>query len=230
MNAMILAAGRGERMQPLTDHCPKPLLTVGGRTLLDWHLGKLAAAGCRRVVINVAWLGAQIRDYVGDGSAWGLEILVSDEGDQALETAGGIVRALPLLGPHPFWVINGDVWSDFDLRTLPSAPEGLGHLVLVDNPTHHPRGDFTLEGESIRLDGAGPRLTFAGIACYHPAVFVGQPAEVAPLGPILRRTAERRQLTGVHHRGHWVDVGTPARLAQLDVWLSGGEGPQAGDP
>lgn len=230
MNAMILAAGRGERMRPLTDHCPKPLLTVGGQTLLDWHLDKLAAAGCRRVVINVAWLGGQIRDYVGNGSARGMEILISDEGNQALETAGGIVQALPLLGTRPFWVINGDVWSDFDYRSLPSRPEGLGHLVLVDNPAHHGGGDFRLEGDTVRVDGEGPRLTFAGIACYHPALFVGQPAEVAPLAPILRRVAERRQLTGVHHDGQWKDVGTPARLAELDVWLSGDQGRSGDDP
>ncbi|MDR9414547.1 MAG: nucleotidyltransferase family protein [Spiribacter sp.] len=230
MNAMILAAGRGERMRPLTDHCPKPLLTVGGRTLLDWHLARLADAGCRRVVINVAWLGQRIRDFVGDGSAWGLEVLISDEGDQALETAGGIIRALPWLGPHPFWVVNGDVWSDFDFRTLSSAPEGLAELVLVENPSHHPRGDFHLDAaSSVRTEGSGQRLTFAGIGCYRPDLFAGQRTAHAPLGPLLKRAADRRQLTGVQHTGAWFDIGTPARLARLDSWLSAGQVPSAAD-
>lgn len=219
MNAMILAAGRGERMRPLTDHCPKPLLTVAGRTLLDWHLSRLAAGGFERVVINTAWLGDRIRDHIDRHAPSGLDIQLSEEGGHALETAGGIVRALPLLGPDPFMVINGDVWSDLDLAMLPVQPEGLGHLVLVDNPDHHPDGDFHFDGHALSPDGDGRRYTFAGIACYRPELFAGVGAGVAPLAPILRRACERRQLTGHHHPGEWCDVGTPARLAALDARL-----------
>jgi MurNAc alpha-1-phosphate uridylyltransferase len=220
MNAMILAAGRGERMRPLTDHCPKPLLTVGGQSLLDWHLHRLAGAGFARVVINTAWLGARIRDHVGRHAPAGLDIAISDEGGTALETAGGIKNALPLLGDNPFVVVNGDIWSDFDLAGLPSAPEGLGHLVLVDNPAHHPQGDFVLGHDGLVSDGPGNCLTFAGIGVYRPELFVGQSTGPAPLGPLLHRACERRQLTGTHHTGVWVDVGTPGRLAALDARLS----------
>ncbi|RZU97836.1 N-acetylmuramate alpha-1-phosphate uridylyltransferase MurU [Spiribacter vilamensis] len=221
MNAMILAAGRGERMRPLSDHCPKPLLSVGGRTLLDWHLARLAASGFERVVINTAWLGDAIRDHVARHAPEGLEVRLSDEGDRALETAGGIVRALPLLGSDPFVVINGDVWSDFDPAMLPTRPEGLGHLVLVDNPEHHPDGDFRFDGYAVVSEGGdAPRYTFAGIACYRPELFAGVLPGVAPLAPILHRACERRQLTGHHHAGQWCDVGTPARLATLDARLS----------
>ena len=224
MQAMILAAGRGERMRPLSDYCPKPLLAVAGEPLIARHLRRLAMAGCRRVVVNIAWLGARLRDYLGDGSPWGMEVVLSDEGDQALETAGGIARALPLLGPDPFWVINGDIWTDFDLATLPREPEGLGHLILVDNPAHHPQGDFCLQGDAVvaaRGDGSG--LTFAGVACYRPELFAGQAATVAPLAPILRRAAARRQLTGWHYPGAWFDVGTPRRLAALEAAISAGQ-------
>ncbi|MFM9817580.1 UNVERIFIED_CONTAM: nucleotidyltransferase family protein [Spiribacter pallidus] len=220
MNAMILAAGRGERMRPLTDHCPKPLLTVGGQSLLDWHLHRLAGAGFERVVINTAWLGARIRDHVGVHAPAEVDIAISDEGATPLETAGGIKKALPLLGDAPFVVINGDIWSDFDLARLPMAPEGLGHLVLVDNPDHHPRGDFALHRDRLTVEGPGKRLTFAGIGVYRPELFVGQSSGPAPLGPLLHRACARRQLTGEHHTGVWVDVGTPGRLAALDARLS----------
>ena len=221
MNAMILAAGRGERMRPLSDRCPKPLLRVGGQTLLDWHLARLDAAGFDRVVINTAWLGDMIRDHVARQAPAGLDVRLSDEGERGLETAGGIVRALPLLGPDPFAVINGDVWSDFDPAWLPARPEGLGYLVLVDNPDHHPGGDFRFDGHAVLPDSANtPRYTFAGIACYHPELFAGVSPDVVPLAPILRRACERRQLTGFHHEGQWCDVGTPARLAALDMHLS----------
>ncbi len=220
MNAMILAAGRGERMRPLTDHCPKPLLTVGGRTLLDWHLQRLEAAGVRRVVVNTAWLGQRIRDHLELHAPASLEIVISDEGDVGLETAGGIAKALPLLGDAPFWVINGDIWSDIDLSRLVVEPEGLAHVVLVDNPVHHPDGDFCLHGDRVESGGDAPRLTFSGIGCYRPELFAGQAVEWAPLAPILRRAMTRAQITGEHYRGHWWDIGTPARLAQLDAWLS----------
>ena len=218
---MILAAGRGERMRPLTDHCPKPLLAVGGQTLIGRHLERLAAAGCKQVVVNVAWLGHRLREYLGDGSHWGLRVVISDEGAEALETAGGIVNALPLLGPQPFWVVNGDIWTDFDLASLPAEPEGLGHLVLVDNPAHHPEGDFRLAGDRVENPKGEPALTFAGIACYRPELFAGQTAAIAPLGPVLRRAAERRQVTGSYHHGVWFDVGTPRRLAAADVAVKG---------
>lgn len=220
MNAMILAAGRGERMRPLTDHCPKPLLSVGGLPLIDWQLARLEAAGVDRVVINTAWLGGMIRDHVAGRARSAMEVQIVDEGDQALETAGGIVNALPLLGPQPFIVVNGDVWCDFDLARLPREPEGLGHLLLVDNPAHHPQGDFHFDGYSVRADGSAPRYTFAGIACYRPELFTGLCPAVAPLGPLLTRACERRQLTGHHHSGQWCDVGTPERLRALDAWLT----------
>ncbi|MEX0385439.1 N-acetylmuramate alpha-1-phosphate uridylyltransferase MurU [Spiribacter onubensis] len=230
MNAMILAAGRGERMRPLTDHCPKPLLTVGGKTLLDWHLERLAAAGFERVVINIAWLGAFIRRHLDHHAPPGLEIRLSDEGDQALETAGGIARALPLLGTEPFIVVNGDVWTDLDPASLPTAPEGLAHLVLTDNPVHHPDGDFWLAGDAVTSHGPGCRLTFTGIGCYRPELFAGVGREIAPLAPLLRRAGERRQLTGQYHGGEWHDIGTPARLAALDARLRAGRDPSADAP
>ncbi len=220
MNAMILAAGRGERMRPLTDHCPKPLLTVGGRALIDWHLQRLVAAGIQRVVVNTAWLGEHIRTHLAHHGPAAIEVLISDEGETGLETAGGIVKALPMLGKAPFLVVNGDVWCDFDFATLPSEPVGLAHLVLVDNPGHHPSGDFALQGDQVVLGDPASRLTFSGIGCYRPELFAGQSAEPAPLAPILRRAIERSQVTGQHHTGAWHDIGTPARLSALDAELS----------
>ncbi|MDR9432263.1 MAG: nucleotidyltransferase family protein [Spiribacter sp.] len=222
MNAMILAAGRGERMRPLTDHCPKVLLSAGGKTLLDWHLQRLVAAGVERVVINIAWLGDLIREHLRHHTPMGLEVLISDEQDRALETAGGIVKALPLLGSAPFLVLNGDVWCDFKVDNLPSWPEGLAHLLLVNNPAHHPQGDFSLIGDQVQSIGHGRSLTYAGIGCFHPELFAGQSAGVAALGPLLRRACGRRQLTATHYSGYWQDVGTPARLAALDVGLTSG--------
>lgn len=217
---MILAAGRGERMRPLTDRCPKPLLPVGGRPLIDWHLCALAAAGAERVVVNVAWLGARLREYLGDGDAWGVELRISDEGGQALETGGGIHRALPLLGDAPFWVVNGDVWSDFDPGRLPRAPAGLAHLVLVDNPPHHPEGDFRLDARGrVRNTGAGPRLTFSGIGCYRPELFAGHAPGAFRLAPLLQAAAAAGAVSGVYHDGMWSDVGTPQRLAALETRL-----------
>ncbi len=215
--AMILAAGRGERMRPLTDHTPKPLLEAGGRPLIVWHLERLAAAGYRQVVINHAHLGDQIEARLGDGSRWGLSIRYSREGEgRALETGGGICKALPLLGPDPFLVINGDVWCDLDLASL-SLPEGdLAYLVLVDNPPHHPAGDFVLSDGRVRDAGAGPRLTFAGIGVYHPALFAGCRPDPFPLAPLLRQAMAAGRVSGTHCRGTWVDVGTPRRLHDLD--------------
>lgn len=211
-HAMILAAGRGERMRPLTDGTPKPLLPVAGKPLIVWQLEKLAAAGFRRVVINQGWLGEQLPAALGDGSRWGLELLYSDETHivGALETLGGIVNALPLLSPNgeDFAVVNGDVWSDFDYRHLTVAKQA--SLVLVNNPPHHPNGDFDLLGES---------LTFSGIAAYRAEFFAGLTAERAALGPLLREKIAANVVTAVHHQGEWMDIGTVARLQQLAASL-----------
>lgn len=221
MRAMILAAGRGERMRPLTDHTPKPLLPVGGKPLIVWHLESLARAGCCQVVINHAHLGEQIPAALGDGSAWGLDIRYSPEPPGALETAGGIVRALPLLGHEPFLVVNGDIFCDWDpaaALTL-DMQERLAHLVLVDNPPHHPAGDFALVDGLVGNQEAG-RLTFAGIGIYAPALFAGlDPDQPAKLAPLLRAAAEAGRVSGERHGGRWVDVGTPERLRELDQEL-----------
>ena len=216
---MILAAGRGTRMRPLTDHTPKPLLPVGGKPLLFHQLERAAEAGLREVVINLAHLGPMIRAAVGDGSAFGLAVRYSDEGDQALETGGGIARALPLLGPDAFIVLNGDVWTDHPLGALTLPPGDLAHLVLVDNPAHHRQGDFHLDGSGrVRAEGAN-RLTFAGLGVYHPALFDRAPAGAFPLAPLLRAAMAAGRVGGTHHRGVWVDVGTPERLMALDLTL-----------
>ncbi|WP_251877865.1 N-acetylmuramate alpha-1-phosphate uridylyltransferase MurU [Achromobacter sp. Marseille-Q4954] len=224
MRAMILAAGRGERMRPLTDRLPKPLLSVGGQPLIVWHLRRLAAAGIRDIVINHAWLGHEIERALGDGSAHGVRIRYSAEAS-ALETAGGIVQALPLLGDEPFLVVNGDVWCDWD----PAAATGLARalpgssawLLLVDNPPQHPAGDFRLAADgSVHAQGE-PRLTFAGIGVYHPSLFADVPrGAAAPLAPLLRQAMARGLARGARHAGEWTDVGTPQRLADLDAELN----------
>jgi MurNAc alpha-1-phosphate uridylyltransferase len=237
MRAMILAAGRGERMRPLTDTCPKPLLRAGGRSLIGWHLARLARAGVRDVVVNHAWLGERIERELGDGRGWGVSIRYSPEAD-ALETAGGIARALPLLGDAPFLVVNGDIWCDWDpgrargIGTRLSDAGWLAWCVLVDNPSHHPRGDFVLDAGRLRprsTSDAGPAgpvagpapLTFAGIGIYHPALFAAVPAGArAPLAPLLRAAAESGRAGAERHLGRWVDVGTPQRLAELDAQLT----------
>lgn len=219
MRAMILAAGRGERMRPLTDACPKPLLPVAGKPLIVWHLERLAAAGFRHVVINHAHLGEHIEALLGDGDAWGLAIRYSPEPEGALETAGGIANALPLLGDEPFLVVNGDIYCDWDPVRAALGAADLAHLVLVPNPRHHPRGDFTLAGARVGA-GEAARLTFAGIGVYRPRLFAGmargQPAKLAPL--LLAAIADGR-VSGECHSGFWTDVGTPERLAQLDTEL-----------
>ncbi|MEW6646481.1 MAG: N-acetylmuramate alpha-1-phosphate uridylyltransferase MurU [Pseudomonadota bacterium] len=214
MRAMILAAGRGERMRPLTDHTPKPLLRAGPHTLIEHHILALARAGIRELVINHAHLGRQIEEYLGDGSRYGVQIRYSAEGE-ALETGGGILRALPLLGPAPFLVVNGDVWTDYPYDHLPTAPAGLAHLVLVDNPPQHPAGDFVLGADGQVRDGEGPRLTFSGIGVYRPELFAGCRDGKFPLAPLLRDAMARGQVSGEHYRGQWVDVGTPQRLTDL---------------
>ena len=220
MKAMILAAGRGERMRPLTDHTPKPLLEVGGQPLIVWHLQRLAAAGFREIVINHAHLGTQIETRLGNGSRWGLSIAYSAEGT-ALETAGGIAKALPLLGSQPFAVINGDIYTDFDFARLKHAlaPQRQAHLVLVDNPPQHVQGDFYLHGDRLTTNGER-KLTFAGIAVYRPQVFVDVSSEQpAKLAPLLRAMIAEDEVSGEHHRGIWHDIGTQERLHALDAEL-----------
>lgn len=227
MKAMILAAGRGERMRPLTDHTPKPLLAVGGKPLIVWHIERLRGAGITSLVINHAHLGHQLEAALGSGSTLGVHIAWSPEAT-ALETAGGIRHALPLLGKEPFLVINGDVFCDADLAALREAATTLradgplAHLLLVDNPDHHPGGDFHLAPNGLVHPDGEPRLTFAGLGAYHPALFADL-ADHAPakLAPLLRAAMAADKIHGTHHRGRWIDVGTPERLAQLDSELRG---------
>jgi MurNAc alpha-1-phosphate uridylyltransferase len=219
MRAMILAAGRGERMRPLTDRTPKPLLPVAGKPLIEYHIDALKAAGFAQIVVNVSWLGQQIVDALGDGRRFGVTLHYSREEPAPLETAGGIRRALPLLGDGPFVVINGDVWTDYPLAEL-RAPDGLAHLVLIDNPPHHVQGDFVLDGGRL-IAADGPRLTFSGIGVYRPALFAGLADGVQPLAPLLRAAIAQGQVSGEHYRGRWVDVGTPARLEELERLIAG---------
>jgi len=222
MKAMILAAGKGERMRPLTLHTPKPLLPVAGQPLIEYHLRALAATGVTEVVINHAWLGQQIEDHLGDGSRFGLSIRYSPEGEP-LETGGGIFKALPLLADAPFLLVNGDVWTDYDFTQLHAAPlQGLAHLVLVDNPGHHGRGDFRLEhGRVVDGDDAPGTLTFSGLSVLHPALFEGCEPGAFKLAPLLRRAMAAGKVTGEHYRGHWVDVGTVERLAEAERLIGG---------
>lgn len=217
MKAMILAAGRGERMRPLTDECPKPLLRAGGKALIEYHLEALARAGITGVVINHAWHGEQIEAALGDGRRYGVQIEYSAEG-AALETAGGIVRALPLLG-DVFVALNADIWTDYPLENLPAEPRGLAHLVMVDNPTHNPDGDFALHNSRLTEEGQ-PRLTFSGIGLYRAALFAGLAPGIRPLGPLLRQAMQQGMVSGEHYQGQWLDVGTPQRLAWLDEQLT----------
>ena len=227
MKVMILAAGRGERMRPLTDQTPKPLLPVAGKPLIVWHLERLAAAGLRDVVINHAHLGDQIEAMLGDGKRWGLSIRYSPEPAGALESAGGIANALPLLGTDaPFLAVNGDIHCDWDVTRAAHVlmPKYWAHLVLVPNPQHHPRGDFSLHGRDVGADIATadgePARTFSGIGIYRPQLFAGIPRGTrAKLAPLLRAAMATGQVSGELHAGRWVDVGTPQRLAELDAEL-----------
>ncbi|RQM55816.1 N-acetylmuramate alpha-1-phosphate uridylyltransferase MurU [Aeromonas caviae] len=220
MKAMILAAGRGERMRPLTDLLPKPLLAAGGKPLIVHHIEKLAAAGVTQLVINHAWLGHKLVAALGDGSALGVSIHWSAE-ESALETAGGIVQALPLLGREPFLVINGDTWLDLDYRALVNQPLGddLAHLWLVPNPPQHPQGDFSLQAGRV-LDT--PALTFSGVGLYHPAAFAGLPCGARKLAPLLRDWMAQGRVGGSLLAGEWRDIGTVDRLRELDEKLLAG--------
>ena len=228
MIAMILAAGRGERMRPLTDHTPKPLLMAGGKSLIVWHIERLVRAGITEIIINHAHLGAQIEAALGDGSPFGAQIRYSPEGT-ALETAGGIAYALPLLGGEPFAVVNGDIYCDCDFEHLSAHAAALqdrgdaAHLMLVNNPAQHPNGDFHLHDGRLlptsdpRLTTNDSKLTFSGIGLYQPALFADiARGSKAPLAPLLRAQIALDKVSGEHYSGRWVDVGTPQRLEQLD--------------
>ncbi|HTA65113.1 MAG TPA: nucleotidyltransferase family protein [Xanthomonadaceae bacterium] len=235
MKALIFAAGKGERMRPLTEHAPKPLLPAGGKPLIVWHLEKLAAIGVRDVVVNTSWLAGQFSATLGDGSRWGLRLHYSYEGVEPLETGGGMLHALPLLrdanDDDAFLAINADIWTDFDLARLPREPAGLAHLVMVENPDHNMRGDFALDEDGRMHSDGTNRLTFAGIGAYRPALFahwrtvIGDASganETPPrfkLAPLLRSAMTGDRVTGECWRGSWTDVGTPQRLAQLDAAL-----------
>jgi MurNAc alpha-1-phosphate uridylyltransferase len=212
---MILAAGRGERMRPLTDDTPKPLLRIGGQTLIEHHIHVLAQAGFTELVINHAHLGEQIVAALGDGNAYGVEIHYSAETPPALETGGGIFNALPLLGEDPFLVLNADIWTDFPLGELPQQIGGLAHLVLVDNPEHHPEGDFSLSAGQVSQRGPA-MLTFSGIGVYSPELFSGCAAGAFPLAPLLRQAMDDDRVSGEHYQGSWFDIGTPERLEAVN--------------
>lgn len=236
MRAMILAAGLGARMRPLTDSCPKPLLPVAGKPLIVHHIERLAHAGITDIVINVSHLGEQIIESLGDGSRWGVTITICSEAEP-LETAGGIINALPWLADddnRPFLVLNGDIWCDYPFAELSHSTDGLAHLVLVDNPEHNPSGDFALgcsldselaraqadnrrQPSALSLNGA--LLTFSGISLLRPSLFSACVAGKQPLAPLLRRAIEQGLASGEHYQGYWVDVGTPTRLAELELRL-----------
>jgi len=213
--AMILAAGRGERLRPVTDTVPKVLVEVNGESLLERHLKLLAETGVNTVVINLGWLGEQIVETIGCGSQFGLQVVYSPEYDEVLETGGGIQRALPLLGTEPFWVINADIYTAFQLPKLALAENKLGHLILVPTPENSKNGDFDLADELV-CNAQNPVLTFSGIAFYRPELFTGQKSGCFPLAPLLREAAARDQLVGSLFEGSWEDVGTPERLARLN--------------
>jgi len=220
MKAMILAAGRGERLRPHTDITPKPLIQVGKHRLIEYHIINLAKAGITDIIINISWLADQIRETLGDGSNYALNITYSDEGEEALETAGGIIHAMPHLGDGPFIVINGDIWCDYDLTGLMSrCSEHEAHLVLVNNPEHNATGDFALEHGLIKNTGE-KRLTFSGIGLYTADFFAETEPGKKPLAPILRKKAEHDKVSGEFYGGQWVDIGTIERLAQLRSYLS----------
>lgn len=218
MRAIILAAGRGERMRPLTDGTPKPLLRAGGKALIEYHLEKIAACDIREVVINTAWLGEKIPMELGDGSRWGVKILYSHEGWPALETGGGIFNALPLLGEEPFLVVSGDVWTDYPFNDLRIAASDVAHVVVVPNPDFYQQGDFGLSNGRV-IDGAEVRYTYANIGLFRSEFFAGLKPGRFPLGPLIFDWARKRRVSGELYRGRWRNVGTPAQLAELDAQL-----------
>ena len=219
MKAMILAAGKGERLRPLTLHTPKPLVKAAGVPLIEYHVRALVAAGFTELVINHAWLGQQIEDYLGDGSRFGAHIVYSPEGEP-LETGGGIFKALPLLGSEPFVVVNGDIFTNYAFAGLRRPLAGLAHLVLVDNPAHHPHGDFVLAMGQVRdAESLGEHLTYSGIAVLHPRLFAACQPGAFKLAPLLRSAMQQGQVSGERHAGCWIDVGTHERLAEVERLL-----------
>ncbi|MGZ5009584.1 MAG: N-acetylmuramate alpha-1-phosphate uridylyltransferase MurU [Methylobacter sp.] len=220
MKAMILAAGRGERMRPLTDHTPKPLLTAAGKPLIEYTIKQLVAAGFNDVVINHAHLGLQIEDRLGNGNQLGANISYSPEGEQALETAGGIINALHLLSEEVFLVVNGDIATDFPFAELRNQAVDLAHLVLVDNPAHHPEGDFGLDKSGLVVTNNTVQFTFSGIGLYRPELFNNIPAGPSKLGPLLRQAIANGRVSGQKMDGFWMDIGTPERLQELDFYYT----------
>ncbi|ORU91893.1 MAG: mannose-1-phosphate guanylyltransferase [Cycloclasticus sp. symbiont of Bathymodiolus heckerae] len=218
MKVMILAAGRGERMGRLTEHCPKPLLQIAGRSLIEHHILTLKEQGFSEFVINVAYLGNQIKQALGDGTKWEVQIEYSDEGDQALETGGGILNALPQLGEEPFLVVNADVWTDVSYASLRDEVDKDIHLVLVNNPKHNPTGDFNLLDGNVTQSG-GECYTYSGIGIFNPRIFAGKNAGIFPLAPLIRDAITEQQVSGELHVGTWIDVGTPERLTDLEAAL-----------
>jgi N-acetyl-alpha-D-muramate 1-phosphate uridylyltransferase len=229
MKAIVLAAGRGERLRPITDTLPKPLVTVAGKPLIVYHLEALAGAGVRDVVINLSWLPDRIREALGDGSRYGVSITYTDEGPVALETGGGIFNALAHLGPGPFLVVNGDTFSDINLAALRARAQAdiqsgaLARIVLVPNPTQHPRGDFGLRGDEV-VESDTERFTYSGVGLYRPELFEGCTPGRFPLVPLLKRAIAAGRLRGELHSGEWCDVGTPQRLSELDARVRAGRG------
>ncbi len=218
--AMIFAAGRGERMRPVTDATPKPLLRIGGRRLIEHHIEKLAAIGVREIVINTSHLAEQFPAALGDGGRWGVRIHYSYEGEKPLETGGGIKHALPLLGDAPFIGVAADIVSDYDYADLPAEPDGLAHLVMVPNPTFHPRGDFFLDGERLNEEGVGEKLTFSSIGVYRPEFVAGETATYFKLLPLYQRAMREQKLSGERFDGFWMNIGTPEQMREADQRLS----------
>ncbi|GAA4344437.1 N-acetylmuramate alpha-1-phosphate uridylyltransferase MurU [Kangiella taiwanensis] len=217
MKAMILAAGRGERMRPLTDRHPKPLLKVDGKALIEWHIEALKEAGIKDILINTSWLGDQIPEYLGDGAYWGVELTFSHE-PKALETAGGIRKALEFFDGEPFIVVNGDVWTDFSYKGLLKQPSKLAHIVMVPNPDHNPEGDFHLRDDGLVIAEGDSKYTFSGVGVYRPEVFEDLPGDEAyPLAPVLKELMVEAEVTGELFNGRWHDIGTPERLEALNL-------------
>lgn len=219
MKALILAAGRGERMRPLTDHIPKPLLKVAGKALIEYHIEALHRAGINDIIINLSYRGEQIEAFLGDGSRYGVNLSYSHEGEPPLETGGGIFKVLPILDETAFVVVNGDIWTEFDFAGLPTKIETLAHLVMVDNPEHNPEGDFALSSGLLNSEGDN-KLTFSGIGIYRPELFNNCQGDAFPLAPLLREAMHINKVSGEHFQGAWLDIGTPERLQELDLQLS----------
>ncbi|MBE0470111.1 MAG: nucleotidyltransferase family protein [Methyloprofundus sp.] len=220
MKAMILAAGRGERMRPLTEHTPKPLLKAAGKPLIEYTIEALVKAGITEIVINLAYLGGQLKNYLGDGSQYQAHIQYSEEGEIGLETAGGIKNALPLLGDSAFLVINGDIYCDFPLQNLINKRIDLAHLILINNPSHNPEGDFFLRNTAILAPEGEEKFTFSGIGLYHPDLFAKLKPGKSALAPLLKKAMQNQRISGEHYAGFWMDIGTPERLENLSNFLA----------